>query len=172
MADLSKKSPAEMANRAGTAPTPGPTDILIERESQIATRYRGPIPKPEALMLYERVLPGSAERILRMAEVEAEAAITLRHKALTETVNDGRAYRLENRRGQQFGFASVVVLAALGATIALFGKGDYATVIGAVVGSAGLASVIIAYRNREPEVDVGEAVKKIVGFSGSQEPPK
>jgi hypothetical protein len=33
--------------------------------------HQGPIPSPEAFEAYERVLPGAADRILRMAETQA-----------------------------------------------------------------------------------------------------
>ncbi|MEW6200669.1 MAG: DUF2335 domain-containing protein [bacterium] len=34
----------------------------------IAARYSGPIPLPEHLQKYEQILPGSANRIISMAE--------------------------------------------------------------------------------------------------------
>lgn len=36
------------------------------------SRYSGPLPKPEDLAKYEQVLSGSADRIIRMAERQAE----------------------------------------------------------------------------------------------------
>jgi len=43
-----------------------PSNLLI------TAQYAGPIPPPEAFKKYEEILPGAAERILRMAEKQAE----------------------------------------------------------------------------------------------------
>ncbi|HLS03951.1 MAG TPA: DUF2335 domain-containing protein [Actinomycetales bacterium] len=42
---------------------------------EVTQAYQGPIPHPEFLGGYENVLPGSADRILRMAEESQRAAI-------------------------------------------------------------------------------------------------
>jgi uncharacterized membrane protein len=39
--------------------------------TQVSAQYQGPIPPPEHFAGYERVLPGAAERILRLAEQQA-----------------------------------------------------------------------------------------------------
>lgn len=48
---------------------PQPQQVQLTQQQHI---YEGPIPPPEVLRGYEAVQPGAAERILRMAEVEAE----------------------------------------------------------------------------------------------------
>lgn len=40
--------------------------------TKIEAHYSGPIPPPSALAKYEEIMPGSADRILRMAEIQAE----------------------------------------------------------------------------------------------------
>ncbi len=44
--------------------------IAAVRQQNITTTFDGPIPPPEFLAEYEKVLPGSADRILKMAESE------------------------------------------------------------------------------------------------------
>src|SRR5258707_15759850 len=43
--------------------------ILHQQHTQ--TLYQGPLPQPEDFANYERVLPGAADRILKMAETQA-----------------------------------------------------------------------------------------------------
>lgn len=53
-----------------SAPTIGRTDAGLRRE--VSVSYEGPLPLPRAMADYEAILPGSAERIMRMAEREQE----------------------------------------------------------------------------------------------------
>ena len=91
----------------------------------IATResHFGPIPSPWALREYEEILPGSADRILKMAEQRAEA----RHKVQTDRLRISAqlvdADREHTKRGMYLGGALgggllvvAVVLALEGAT--------------------------------------------------------
>jgi hypothetical protein len=59
----------------------GPRHIgeIIRQE----TRFAGPLPPPEAFDAYERVLPGAADRILKMAENQATHRQGLERRALT-----------------------------------------------------------------------------------------
>jgi uncharacterized membrane protein len=66
--------------------------------------WNGPLPPPIALEQFERVIPGSAERILRMAEQEQAHRILQDSKGLAAEIKD-------SRRGQWFGV--VVAFAAL-----------------------------------------------------------
>lgn len=102
----------------------------------------GPLPDPEDYAAYEHVLPGSAERILAMAEKQAE------HRQAQEDHERGDEARAE-ARGSYLGFGAVVVIALLAAFLA--GQG-YSTAAG-VIGTAdivGLAAVFIAGRRRAP----------------------
>lgn len=42
------------------------------RITAVGVEYQGPLPPPSAFEHYERVLPGAADRILKMAEQQAE----------------------------------------------------------------------------------------------------
>ena len=90
---------------------------------------------------YDDVLPGAAERILRMAETDQADAREVRQLALREAAAD-------SRRGQGYGF--LVALAALAATCVLGYQGleaAAATVGGVTV--VGLVAVFIMGRRRE-----------------------
>lgn len=48
---------------------------LVHQESELVTyeeSFRGPLPPPETLAQYEAILPGSAERLMAMAESQSE----------------------------------------------------------------------------------------------------
>jgi uncharacterized membrane protein len=47
------------------------------------TIHQGPLPAPEAFAAYERVLPGAADRILKMAESQSEHRQGMESRALT-----------------------------------------------------------------------------------------
>lgn len=68
--------------------------------------YSGPIPPPESLARYEEILPGSADRILKMAEKQQEHRMTLETKVVgSQTV--------QSKRGQVFGFIIVFLCVAV-----------------------------------------------------------
>jgi uncharacterized membrane protein len=85
----------------------------------------GPLPAPQVLAEYERVLPGLAERIVKMAETQMVHRQGLEAKHL-----DGESRRAN--RGQYFGLA-----VALGG----FLLSGFCVAYGAVVAAAVIASV-------------------------------
>lgn len=77
--------------------------MLIREES-----YSGPIPSPRALQEYEGILPGSVDRILKMAESQQEHRMQMENKAISEQLSF-------NKRGQILGF--VIFLIGIGVAI-------------------------------------------------------
>lgn len=57
-------------------------DVTLSREVR---RYSGPIPPAEEIARYEEVLPGSADRLLSMAEREQTDIVSFRNKVLVAT---------------------------------------------------------------------------------------
>ena len=55
---------------------------IVRHETQ-QTIYQGPLPSPEDFAAYERVLPGAADRILKMAETQATHRQGLERRALS-----------------------------------------------------------------------------------------
>lgn len=67
-----KKTPRPPAN-----PKSGPPDQSGQVITQVLheeRRISGPLPTPDILLGYDEVLPGAAERIMRMAEKEQASA--------------------------------------------------------------------------------------------------
>jgi uncharacterized membrane protein len=69
------------------------------RVSRVSTTFSGPIPLPTHLREYEQVLPGSADRIVAMAEAEAH------HRRTSE----GRLIRLS-----EWGLLAALLIALVG----------------------------------------------------------
>lgn len=70
-------------------PRAGDSREQQENDGQlIASSYRGPIPPPELLGDYEQISPGSAERILKMAERDLAHRSQMESRALWLTYAD------------------------------------------------------------------------------------
>lgn len=139
-----------MANQS-TVPQPKPDD---EPQKSVATpesgeelekllvSVSGPIPPPSMMEQYEATLPGSADRILKMAENQSEHRQWMEKKELS----------LANREvhlGQVLGFAIGVIAIITGGYTALNG----APISGGFIGTAGvvgLVSVFVIGSNRKP----------------------
>lgn len=82
-----------------TLPGTSASDALPQFQGQLHAvvhqSFEGPLPSPAALEGYEGVVPGAAERILRMAEESAEHQRTITTAALSAQTGDVR-------RGQWF----------------------------------------------------------------------
>ena len=60
-------------------------EVTLSREVREVRRYSGPIPPAEEFAHYEEVLPGSADRLLSMAEREQTDIVSFRNKVLVAT---------------------------------------------------------------------------------------
>ena len=101
----------------------------------VTTRqYSGPIPHPSILEGFEKIVPGAAERILRMAEQDSEHQREVEILAITSTVK-------EIRRGQIFGL--IAVLCAFIACIISLHLGSEKTAI--TIGGTTIVSLAVAF---------------------------
>lgn len=90
--------------------------------------FSGPLPSPDALFGYDRALPGTANRIIALAEQEA----THRHAMERQLVNI-------HGRNSMFGIVSAFVLG-----LAAILGGVYAAVHGADIAGAGVVLTALA----------------------------
>ena len=103
----------EAPNPASNLPPKAVLDALPEhvRVAVVeAASFSGPLPPPAMYSEYERALPGSAERILVMAEKEQNHRIAWEETALGASVR-------ETKLGQWLGF--FIAVACIGAAIFL-----------------------------------------------------
>lgn len=109
---------------------------VVDRVTEIvaAEIYTGPLPHPRHLKQYNEILPGAADRILRMAEKEQEHRHSREHKIIDGQIEHGK-------RGQRYGLAAMLgtIIGALVSEIL-----GYPVVAGAFLASAAL-SVVIAF---------------------------
>lgn len=89
---------------------PPPSEIIAITEFSAST-FRGPLPPPLALREYSEIIPGGAERIMRMAENAAahrrdmeRRRLDLERDRLQAQREDARAERRERLVGQVGGF--------------------------------------------------------------------
>lgn len=100
--------------------------------------YRGPIPPPETLSRFETVVPGAAERILRMAEKEQDMNI----KAKKDTHN-------EHLTALWMAFTICIGFAAGGTILVLNGHEG----IGAAMVGAELLGIVSSFLKHKKESD-------------------
>lgn len=111
--------------------------------------HMGPICAPEDLARYEAILPGLAERIVRLPEREQEH----RHRLIEAAVE--RDYTLKSR-GQILAMVALIILAGLALAFALLGDIKSAAIVGvgtiaAVVGIFVTGRIVDAQDNRAPK---------------------
>ncbi len=93
--------------------------------------FSGPLPPPEMLARYDEIIPGSAERILTMAESQS-----LHRRELEREVVFSRIAL--SRRGQWLGFAIAIVGLGTSAIIAIYGS----ALAGGIIGLGTLVSLV------------------------------
>ena len=111
-----KKNSSRNIQRKSREPSKGiPSELLEEipdetKEAYIQARsFRGPLPPPSLFGQYEEILPGSADRMLTLAENEQSH----RHKWESDVLT---AQKADVRRGQWMGFGigiSALVVACI-----------------------------------------------------------
>ena len=100
------------------------------RELSVSASFAGPIPSPRILQDYDRILAGSAERILQMAEKQAAHRLEIERQITLAEIEDQRAQRLEIQRGQNYGLVAVITSLALSGVAVVFNQPWVAGVIG------------------------------------------
>lgn len=103
--------------------------------------YQGPLPPPNALEKYENILPGSAERILRMAEAQAIHRQKQEEKIVNTTT-------FTQKLGIGFGFSIAMsgILGGIFLIISGFDVGGLVAILGTLTA---LTGIFIYSRNKE-----------------------
>ncbi len=92
--------------------------------------YSGPLPPAEQMSVYEKILPGSAERILAMAEKQSEHRQSLEYNLVKSSIFDAKL-------GLTFGFIIVLISILSSSFLIYFGKSS-----GVWLGSLSLVSLL------------------------------
>jgi uncharacterized membrane protein len=105
-----------------------------------ATRL-GSFPSAEVLRAYNEAVPGSAERIIGRIEAEAEHRHRQEERALTAQIEDARAQRAAERRGQYLGFSIGVFAISCGTYAGVHN----AQISGSFIGAGGVIGLVLAF---------------------------
>lgn len=116
---------------------------LVERLDEgggevIATTFIGPIPPPEVLLQYNELLPGSADRILAMAEQESAHRRSIESASLEADVQSSCREHIHRMRGQLFAFILAISAIVGGVGLAFAGVKGW----GALLSLAGVATLV------------------------------
>ncbi|MEM9452478.1 MAG: DUF2335 domain-containing protein [Cyanobacteria bacterium P01_E01_bin.6] len=143
------KSPDEENLRDNLASLPESPDTRVEIT---ASAFSGPIPSPETLYGYDRVEPGAANRILKMAEKEQSHRHSMQKQMLTIHAKDIEDGRQEKKLGQIFGLTIGIVSILAGSLVAYSGK----QIAGAVIGTGGVAGLVSVFVRGKREETKGD----------------
>jgi uncharacterized membrane protein len=107
-----------------------------DREIGVSTKveqFSGPLPPPAILEQYNNVVPGAAERILKMAEEQSNHRRSLEQKVISSDVDNARL-------GMVFGFIIGLVAILAGVYIVIIDKNNqgYFLSLGAIVALVGV----------------------------------
>jgi uncharacterized membrane protein len=133
--------------------------------SEVRTEFQqlhiGPLPPPEELAEYDKVVPGLAERLIAMTEREQAH----RHDIQITSVKTGFEIAA---RGQHYGLAVAILVLTLAAIFAFLGY----PVEGAAIATADLVALTAVFvigrhysaRTTKPEARKGGDEQRLVGY--------
>jgi len=106
------------------------------KHEQIATvtavqAFSGPLPHPDILRKYEEIVPGAAQRIIKMAEDQTSHRKDLESKVIHSNI-------VREKWGQTLGFIIAIVGLIVAGLVGVFGS----AVAGGAIGIATLASLV------------------------------
>jgi len=134
----------------GTPPTRTPVvkgEIRLERYD-----FSGPLPPPEALAAYERVFPGAAERIIRMAEEQGQ------HRRNLETITV-KSNAFAQRLGPVLGF--IVAMTAIIGGVLLSMKGMSGAGLTSIISALAALVGVFVYGKRSQKRELQEKVQAL-----------
>lgn len=101
-------------------------------------RFSGPLPHPDNLSQYEKILPGSADRIIKMAEKQSEHRIEIEKSVINSNVK-------KSEKGLLYGLIIGVSAITSATLISIFGKNLASYILSAVIGGGGLISLVSVF---------------------------
>lgn len=101
------------------------TNMTLSRVEHIGQLFQGPIPPPNIMEAYDRILPGSADRILKLTEQQFEHRIAIENKVIDSKI-------ISERRGTLLGF-SLAVFIILASVILILKDKDIAGLAGIII---------------------------------------
>jgi len=122
-----------------------PDRVVISAES-----FSGPLPLPEVLGRYEAICRGSADRIIRVAEQEAEHRRSLEQAVVRSEMEQEERRSHERKRGQLCALIITLSAIAAGSYTAIHGQ----EIAGSIIGVGGIGSIVTTFlignKKKEP----------------------
>jgi uncharacterized membrane protein len=128
-------------------PQPEETKLTSQHKVKLVARsvkrvqYSGPLPDPETLTRYEQILPGIAERTLRLVESEQEHRHRMQEKQLDAGIIDQKDGRNIEKRGQIF--ALTIALSSFGVSVFSLSMGQ--EIAASIFGTGGVGALVVAF---------------------------
>ena len=124
----------------------------VQITETILRHTKGPIPSPESLAEYDKVVPGAALRIIEMAEAQAKHRREMERTQMEANVGVARYSLHLDSRGQMFGFGIAISGLIAAVIIVYLVPNGYGVTAAAAIGGAPLAGLIYAYMHgRKPD---------------------
>lgn len=132
------------ANSVSTDGLAGGANSLPPQSLQVSSiSYQGVLPPPQMLAQFDTTLPGSAERIMRMAEQDAlhrreterlqvQSEAELRHRQMDIVDEQSRIVQASDKRGQNYGLLICILCIALAAWLGYMGREVVAVALAAI----------------------------------------
>ncbi len=111
----------------------GPTEIhMIDRLTMGMRSVEGPVPSPEMLEMYEKIVPGAGEKLIKLAETQ------IAHRRKLELHASRRQDRAARRmdRGQWMGYSIALLVVIVAAIMGFYGNTIVPIVL--VIGALGV----------------------------------
>ncbi len=146
--DLEEKLEAELH----LEPAQAAQAVEIVRSVMVSRQFSGPLPSPQSLAQFEKVLPGTADRIISMAEKSQDHQHDWNDRALNSEINKGNI--------GMYGGLFVSILLVVGSVVCAF-LGQTVVAVALVGASAiGLVGRLIDGPQKNAKNDQIDAPKK------------
>ena len=116
----------------------------------IGSSYQGPLPSAGELAKYQAISPDFAQRLMEMAEAEANHRRTIEERIVAASIATEVENQMDQKRGQYLGFAIALVTILAGSYLSLNGSQLPGTFIG-LSGVTGLTAAFIHGRRKQKQ---------------------
>ena len=161
-------TPSAVPSSAGDVGAATTNFFIAQIEQQ---QLSGPVPSPELLRQYESLRPGFADRLIRLAEQEAEHRRKMESEVLALQSTDQKAYRRSEFAGQIFGLCIGLAAIAGAVVMAVHGAQLAATFLG-TGGVTGLVTAFILGRSFFLKQKKQEFEQMLRANEAPSDPPK
>lgn len=106
--------------------------------SQVIAEYSGPIPPPSIMSGYENILPGSADRIFKMAEEQADHRRNMEKMMVESEVRNSRL-------GVIFALVICCLVLIVALLMVIIVPNSAGVIVGGLLGASGLTSIVFVF---------------------------